>query len=555
MALTAAAIVILTLVAMTTGRLPAVLALTCALVTGGLLGIASPSELFAGLSNGGVITVAAMLVIAKGVLHTGVISRATYRLLSGVRTSGQALRRLIPPVGFVSALINTTPIVAMLIPAAKELQQRSGIPARGVLLPIAHATTLAGSATLIGTSSNLLIAALAAPAGAKVAMFSFVPIAVPVALVGWAVLLLTAPAMLRGRTEGADRDLSWHAEIPVAAQANAVGRTAAELGIDTTVEFELAEVRRQGKPAAAESVLEAGDRLIYRSTEAGVRILWGSPRFSLSPKPLYLVAIATNEQARVRDLEENEDILVVAAQTTTALRDAPAEAGALCLVTSESVAALDDHSLVGVWQKAAGKAPQTGKTWIALLILAAVIVAGSFGFAPVELIAVAGAAMTILTGVLTPRSAARALDWNILAIIAGSIGLGTIVVKSGLGNHISEAILTLSAGKPVLVVLVLAVSTTVMTNVVTNAAAAAILTPVVLTIAARTDLNPVLLLTMVGTCISFTFLNPFSHQSNLMVMRPGGYSTRTFIRYGLPLTAVCLVTVCAVSWALLTYWH
>ncbi|MDH6247386.1 SLC13 family permease [Mycobacterium sp. OTB74] len=555
MALTAAAIVILALVAMTTGRLPAVLALLCALVAAGLLGIASPGELFAGLSNGGVITIAAMLVIAKGVLHTGVVSRATYRLLSGVQTSGQALRRLIPPVGFVSALINTTPIVAMLIPAAKELEQRSGISARAVLLPIAHATTLAGSATLIGTSSNLLIAALAAPSGVNVTMFSFVPIAVPVALVGWVVLLLTAPAMLRGRSESADRDLSWQAEIPVAAQANAVGRTAAELGIESTVEFELAEIRRGGKSAAAQSVLQAGDRLIYRSTEAGVRILWGSPRFGLSPLPLYLVAIATNEQARVRDLEEDEDIVVVAAQTTRALREAPAEPGELCLVTAHSVAALDDHSLVGLWQQAASKAPQTGKTWIALLILAAVIVAGSFGLAPVELIAVAGAAITVLTGVLTPRSAARALNWNILAIIAGSIGLGTIVVKSGLGEYISEAILTLSAGKTVLVVLVLAVSTTVLTNVVTNAAAAAILTPVVLTIAARTDLNPVLLLTMVGTCISFTFLNPFSHQSNLMVMRPGGYSTRTFIRYGLPLTVLCLTTVCAVSWALLRIWE
>jgi di/tricarboxylate transporter len=272
----------------------------------------------------------------------------------------------------------------------------------------------------------------------------------------------------------------------------------------------------------------------------------------LSPQPLYLVAIATNEQATVRDLEDTEDIMVVAAQTTGALHKAPAEPGALCLVTAESVTALDDHALVGLWQQAAGTAPQTGKAWISLLILVAVIVSGSFGLAPVELIAVAGAAMTVLTGVLTPRSAVRALDWNILAVIAGSIGLGAIVVKSGLGEHISEAILTLSAGKTILVVLVLAVSTTIMTNVVTNAAAAAILTPVVLTIASRTGLNPVLLLTMVGTCISFTFLNPFSHQSNLMVMRPGGYSTRTFVRYGLPLTAVCLVTVCAVSLAWLT---
>jgi Na+/H+ antiporter NhaD/arsenite permease-like protein len=175
MALTAAVIIVVTLVVMTTGRTPAVLALICALVAAGLLGIATPNELFAGLSNGGVVTIAAMLVIAKGVLHTGVVSRVTFRLLSGVSTAGQALRRLIPPVGFVSALINTTPIVAMLIPAAKELQQQSGVPARGVLLPVAHATTLAGSATLIGTSSNLLIAALAAPSGVMLSMFSFVP--------------------------------------------------------------------------------------------------------------------------------------------------------------------------------------------------------------------------------------------------------------------------------------------------------------------------------------------------------------------------------------------
>src|SRR6185436_10095838 len=115
--------------------------------------IASPSELFGGLSNAGVITVAAMLVIAKGVMSTGVISRVTYRLLAGVS--------------------NTTPIVAMLIPAAKELEQQSGVPARGVLLPVAYATTLAGSATLIGTSSNLLIAGLAAPQGVDMSMFSF----------------------------------------------------------------------------------------------------------------------------------------------------------------------------------------------------------------------------------------------------------------------------------------------------------------------------------------------------------------------------------------------
>ncbi|MFC9556491.1 SLC13 family permease [Rhodococcus sp. NPDC056960] len=551
MALTAAVIVIVTLAVMTTGRLPAVLALTCALVVAGLVGIATPTELFAGLSNGGVITVAAMLVIAKGVLRTGVVSRVTHRLLSGARTPGRALGRLIPPVGLMSALINTTPVVAMLIPAAKELQQQSGIPARGVLLPIAHATTLAGSATLIGTSSNLLIAGLAEPAGVRVTMFSFVPIAVPVAIVGWVVLLVTAPLMLRGRPEVAARDLSWQAEIPISAQTNAVGRTASELGIHTTVEFELREIRRWGTRVDPDTALEIGDVLVYRATEAGVRMLWASPRFGLAPQHLYLVAIATNEQRTVRDLEEDEDIAVVAAQTTRLLRDAPAEPGELCLVTASSADALADHPLVALWQELPGTSPRTRKTWIALTILAAVIVAGSFGLAPVELSAVAGAALMVLTGVLTPRSAVRALNWNILAIIAGSIGLGTIVVHSGLGGYISDAILTLSSDNTALVVLVIALGTTVLTNVVTNAAAAAILTPVALEIAATTALNPVLLLTLIGTCISFTFLNPYSHQSNLMVMRPGGYSTATFLRFGIPLTLMSLVTAFGVGWALL----
>ena len=85
----------------------------------------------------------------------------------------------------------------MLIPATKELKQQSGIPARSVLLPVAHATTLAGSATLIGTSSNLLIAGIAKPLRVNLSMFSFVPVAVPVALAGWAVLLLTAPLLVR----------------------------------------------------------------------------------------------------------------------------------------------------------------------------------------------------------------------------------------------------------------------------------------------------------------------------------------------------------------------
>lgn len=552
MPIIAAIIVLATLAVIVSGRAPAVLALICALLIAAFIGIATPSELLAGLSNGGVITIAAMLVIAKGVFYTGVVSRVTFRLLHGVTSVRQALGRLMPPVGVLSALINTTPIMAMLIPASKELEQQNGVPARAVLLPIAHATTLVGSATLIGTSSNLLIAGIANTYGVSLSMFSFVPVAVPVALAGWAVLLLTAPLLQRGETVAVERELTWRAEIPLSAAANARGRTARELGIAQTPEFELLKVKRPGGKVPVDTRLEAGDRLVYRATETGVRSLWSNPRFGLARQDLFLVSISAEEATAVHDLEENDDIMVVAAETSRSLRKAEALPGSMCLVSAPSAVVLADHPLVGLWQKVAGKAPQTGKTWTALAILLAVILASSFGVAPVEMIAVTGATLMVLTRVLTPHSAVRALNWNILAIIALSIGLGTIVVKSGLGEIVSKWIVQLSGGEALAVAVVFAVATAVITNVVTNAAAAAILTPVAISVAADAGLNPVILLILIGTCISLTFINPIAHQTNLMVMGPGGYSTKTFVKFGIPVTVVALAVAILVGWLLLS---
>jgi hypothetical protein len=100
-------------------------------------------------------------------------------------------------------------------------------------------------------------------------------------------------------------------------------------------------------------------------------------------------------------------------------------------VTCSSTEELARHEAFTLWDQAAGRAPQPGKTWTALGILTAVVVAASFGLAPVELIAFAGAVLMVLTRVLTPRAAVRALDWNVLFILAGSVGLGAIVVQSG----------------------------------------------------------------------------------------------------------------------------
>jgi di/tricarboxylate transporter len=291
--------------------------------------------------------------------------------------------------------------------------------------------------------------------------------------------------------------------------------------------------------------------LVFSASETGVTTLWQSPRFGLLSQRLYAVSVGVGEHGTLRDLE-NDDIHVIAAETSKPLSRTAALPGAAVLVTCPSDKALAAHDAFTVWANAAGRAPQPGKTGTALAIVLAVIVAASFGLAPVALAAVAGALLMVLAGVLTPRSAARALDWNVLFILAGSVGLAAIVVDSGLAGVLAHAIQRIAGGNLFLVVIAFAATTTIMTNLVTNAAAASILTPVALGIAADLRTDPVTLLALIATCISFTFLNPFSHQSNLMVLEPGGYSTRTFARFGIPLVATCLVTAIAVTWAILT---
>jgi di/tricarboxylate transporter len=544
----AAVIVVGTLAAMTSGKVEPLLALGAGLAIAGLLGIATTAELAAGLSNGGVITVGAMLVIAKGIVQTGAISRVTWALLSSVTSAQQALRRLMVPIGVASGLMNTTPIVAMLVPATRELEQTRRVPASQVLLPVAHVTTLAGSVTLIGTSSNLLIAGIAATAGVSMSMFSFASVALPVALVGWLIIYVTAPHLLHGRSDESVPSRDWRVEIPLTTNALLRGHQAGSLGVDRTQQFELVGIEHFGEIRPPDAIAESPDVLIFSATEAGVADLWASPLFGLTPQRLYAATVTAGTGRTLHDFE-NGALQVVAARTDKPLRDTLLQPGETIYLTADGVAAIEANDSLAMYQRASSRAPQPGKTLIALAILAAVVLSATFGFAPTELAAFTGALAMVVTGVLRPGSAARALDWKVLFILAGSIGLGTIVVTSGLADLIAEGIRTMAGGSPLLVVVVFAVATTLLTNLVTNAAAASILTPIGLTIAGELHVDPVLVLAMIGTAISFTFLNPFAHQTNLMVMRPGGYTSASFARFGVPLVIGVVLAVIAVTYA------
>lgn len=547
----AAGLVVAALVAMASGRVDPLLALLVALILAGILGVAPAGQLASGLSNAGVITVAAMLVIAKGIVQTGLVSRATWALLASTSTARQVLRRLSLPIGVASALINTTPIVALLIPAARQLDQTKRIPAREVLLPIAHVTTLAGSVTLIGTSSNLVIAGIAGEHGVGMGMLSFAAVALPVAVVGAVVIYLTSPRALRGTVDRAARSKDWRVEIPVTAPAPAQDRRAATLGIYQTREYELVGIQRWGTAIDLDKRIDAGDLLVFEATEEGIAAIWRTPLFGMSAQRLYAVSVSAGEPVSLHDFERDGSLRIIAARSDRPLHETDLNPGETCYVAAESEEAVARNPAVALWQTATSRAPQPAKTLVAVGVLLCVIVAGSFGLVEVEVAASGGAVLMVLTGVITPRSAARALDPKVLGLLAGSIGLGAIVVESGLAGVIADAISDLSSGKLGLVI-VLALATTVMTNLVTNAATAAIVTPVALRIASDMGVDAVTVLALVGTCVSFTLINPYSHQSNVMVMQPGGYTGGQFARFGAWILPACLLAGCGVAYLLLT---
>jgi len=381
-------------------------------------------------------------------------------------------------------------------------------------------------------------------------MLSFAAVCLPVALVGSVVIYLTSSHALRGAVDTAARARDWRVEIPVGATARAQSRQAATLGIAKTQEYELVAIQRSGTSVDPDEPIEAGDRLVFASTEEGIAAIWRTPVFGIAAKRLYAISVSAGEPASLYDFERDGSLRVIAARSDRSLHDTDLAPGETCYVAGESEAAIARNPAVALWQAATSRAPQPSKTLVALGLLVAVIVAASFGLIPLEVAACGGAVLMVLTGVITPRSAARALEPRVLGLLAGSIGLGAIVFQSGLAGVIADAISDLSTG-PLALVVVLALATTLLTNLVTNAATASIVTPVALRVATDKGVDPVTILALVGTCVSLTLINPYSHASNVMVMRPGRYPQAQFARFGAPILAACLVTVCGVAYLLL----
>lgn len=565
------------LILLATTTLAADVVLVAGVVVLLVAGVLTPEQAFAGFSNPGVITIAALLVVVAGLQDTGTTRILARYLLRRPRNLAHAQWQLMAPVTVLSAFVNNTPVVAALIPAVNDWCRRYGLSVSKLMMPLSFAAMLGGMGTLIGSSTNLLVASLMKEQGAgQLGMFELAWIGVPVALGGLGFILLTSGFLLPAREAAIDEfdnPREYSVEMQVDPDGPFPGQTIEEAGLRQLPGLYLAAIERDGQllPAISpEHPLQANDSLQFVGVVdsvvdlrkmRGLTPAEGQVNRLEAPKRRRVLVEAvvssscpllgqTIREGRFRSYYKAA-VLAVARnghRLQKKIGDIRLHAGDTLLLECRA-SFLDEqkHSrdFFLVSQLEDGTAPEYGKAVLASGVIALMVGAVTLGGLSILKAGLLAAAGMLVLRCCTLYSARKALDWPLFIAIAAAIGLAQAVDKTGLASGIARGVLSLTGSQPHINLAVLFVCTVITGAVVTNNAAAVIMFPVATAIAHSLDLaaTPFIITLIIGA--SASFMTPIGYQTNLMIYGPGGYRFHDFIRLGLPLTI--LVGVMAVG--------
>ena len=541
-------------------------------------------DFFSGFGHEALIAVCALMIAGQGLVRTGALEPVG-RSLAGLWAHSPALSLLLTLVvgGVLSAFVNNVPIVVLLLPILTSISLRSGKPASRILMPMGFATLVGGMTTTIGTSTNLLVISIAADLGLRrLGMFDFF---LPAAIAGGLAVLylwLVAPRMLPPR-ETPLGDLSprvFTGHLLVEENSFANGRTLSEVFDHVGENIRIVEIRRGGtltlKPLP-DAVFLAGDRISIRDTPVklkeleevlGARLYTGDTLVD-EDNPLLaedqqiaeivitqgsLLEGRTLSRARFTDRFHLVTLALHRAGTEIpALRDGIGDVrlrvGDVLLVqgSMEQIQAVR-HSGELLVLDATVELPHTKKAPLALGIMVAVVAAAALGLMPIAVSAVCGVFLMIVSQCLNWRDAARALSTQVVLIVVASLALGTALVKTGGAVYLAQVFLAVAGGaSPVVMLSGLMLLMAILTNIVSNNAAAVIGTPIAIGIAQQLSLPPEPFVLAVLFGANMSYATPMAYKTNLLVMNAGGYRFSDFLKVGIPLTLIVWLTL---SWLL-----
>jgi len=548
-------------------------------------GVLDPEQALAGFSTPALGSVAALLVVAAGVGATGGLDVAGRRLLGHPRNVGAAQLRVMLPTAGMSAFLNNTPVVALLVPVVLDWSRRTGVAASKLLLPLSYASILGGFCTLIGTSTNLVVVGMASRRFPEISfgLFDVAVFGLPAVFAGTGYVLLASRWLLPDRsrpTESLENPREYTVAMTVAPGSPVADQTIEEAGLRSLPGLFVLEVERGPDVLAAPGPttrLRAGDVVVFVGVVAGVRDLRRIPglepatdqvRKLVSPtrrRRLFEAVVAAGSPMvgkTVRDFgfRTRYDAVIIAVHRRGGrvhgkVGDIVLRPGDALLVEGSAEFGRrrrNDRDFALVAEVEGSQPVLHEKAPLSLGILALMVAMNATGLVPLFVAALVAAGLMVATRCLTGTEARRSLDLQVLLTIGAAFGVGRALEVSGAATALGGGVVALGGGLGAVGVLAATyLATAVLTELVTNNAAAALMFPIAASAAevAGVDLHTTALVVMVAASASFT--TPIGYQTNLMVLGPGGYRFGDFVRFGLPLQLVVAASTLCVAALLL----
>jgi di/tricarboxylate transporter len=556
-----------------------------------------PLRFFAGFGHPALVAICGLMVVGQGIVVTGALEPLARKLAGWVSARpSAALLAVLVGAGAASGVVNDTPVVVLLIPLLLAAARRAKAPAAGMLMPMNFAVLMGGMATTIGTSTNLIVVAIAAELGVgPFALFSFFPLVALAAVPGTLYLWLVAPRLL-AKVVGPQEHLSddvFDAELNVEAGQWLDGRPLHEALDATDHRLRLRALLRRGRSLTPlpSLVLRAGDRLLLRDTAANLKDFEGTLKAKLhdvdeddeakdaadtepppsagtdagtegeeKPKPREREKVPSavvaqmiitpqsplvGRSVRRERIGERFDAIVVGVrprlEQSAWQREGLAErtllAGDVLLLQGEPEAMrAAQREGIGLLLDERFTLPRQDKSMLAIITLATVVLLAATKVLPISLAALGGALALLLGRCLSWQDATQALSVKVILLVAASLALGDALALTGatawLAERLADALRDLG---PAAIAALLMGLMGLVTNFVSNNAAAAIGTPLGVALARSigVDAEPFVLAVLFGC--NLCYLTPMGYQTNLLVMNAAGYRFRDFLRVGSPL--------------------
>jgi di/tricarboxylate transporter len=539
-----------------------------------ILGILPTGEVMRIFSNSAPWTIVAMFVLVGALVRTGGLD-----WLSGLAGRNAAHRPTLTLIGILvacavlSAFINNTPIVVVMLPVMIQIARQMGLAPSRVLMPMAFATVLGGCMTLVGTSTNLVVDGVAREAGLEpFGIFEMTPLGLPLAIAGLIYLIVLGPRMLPDRTSMAgllsDKSRArFFTEAVIPPDSNLIGREVLSVKLFQREGVRLIDVIRGDaslRRDLAGVTLEVGDRIVLKTamtellslqrdkslrrvdqvsaTETTTVEALITPDCKMVGRRLgelrlrrrygvYPLAIHRRDQ----NVGTKLDDVVIRVGDTMLIEGAPEDMQRLAA----------DQNLVDV-SHPRDRALRRDRAPVVVAVLAAVIGLSAIEVAPIEILAFIGVAIVLLTRCIDADEAFSFIDGRLLAMLFAMLAVGAALDHSGaVGLMVGAATPWLDGWPPFLFVFAVFALTSVLTELLSNNAVAVVVTPVAISLAMSLgmDPRPIALVVMMGA--SFGFATPIGYQCNTLIYGPGGYRFADFVRFGAPLNLLMGV-LCAI---------